>query len=91
MSKLVLVIRHKVQDYAKWRPAFDADLGRQEAAGLRNPVVYRSTDDGTDIVMRWDARDRKSAMDFLDSTELREKMKQAGVLTAPEVFFQESP
>ena len=73
MSKLVLVIRHKVQEYAKWRPAFDGDLARQEAAGLRNPVVYRSTDDGTDIVMRWDAADKTSAMDFLDSAELQGK------------------
>ena len=89
MSKSVLMIRHKVADYARWRPVFDSDVKRQEQAGLTNPVVYRSADDGGEILIRWNMKDRKLAEDFVASAELKEKMKRAGVLEAPEVFFQQ--
>ncbi|MDP1752455.1 MAG: hypothetical protein Q8L22_23640 [Reyranella sp.] len=32
MSKSILMIRHAVKGYGKWRPAFDADVERQTAA-----------------------------------------------------------
>ena len=42
----ILMIRHKVKDYSKWRPAFDQHAGAQKSAGLTNPHIFRSTDDG---------------------------------------------
>ena len=41
----MLIIRHKVSDYGKWRPAFDSHSAMQKAAGLSNPRVLRSADD----------------------------------------------
>ena len=34
MSKLIMMVRHAVEDYRKWRPVFDGDMGKQKAAGL---------------------------------------------------------
>ncbi len=52
MSKSILMIRHAVKGYGKWRPAFDGDIERQTAAGPSNPRVYRSADGGDDIVIK---------------------------------------
>ena len=41
----MLIIRHKVKDYGKWRPMFDQHSLMQKAAGLSNPRVFRSADD----------------------------------------------
>ena len=40
----MLIIRHKVKDYGKWRPMFDEHSLMQKAAGLSNPRVFRSAD-----------------------------------------------
>ena len=50
----MLIIRHKVSDYGKWRPAFDSHTAMQKAAGLSNPRVLRSADDKSEIV--WSVR-----------------------------------
>ncbi|MEA2846835.1 MAG: hypothetical protein QOG78_2116, partial [Rhodospirillaceae bacterium] len=39
MSKLIMMVRHGVEDYRKWRPILDGDMGKQKAAGLTNPSV----------------------------------------------------
>ena len=41
----MLIVRHKVKDYAKWRPLFDGHVAKQKAAGLSHPRVLRSADD----------------------------------------------
>lgn len=91
MSESIMMVRHAVKDYGKWRPAFDADIGRQTAAGLSNPRVYRSADGGNDIVIKWDVEDEGRVRAFLASPDLAEKMKQAGVVDGPDVFFQKEP
>ena len=35
----MLIIRHKVKDYSKWRPVFDRHAA-QKAAGLTHPRVF---------------------------------------------------
>ena len=84
-----MTARHAVQDYRKWRPAFDEDLGRQKASGLVNPAVYRSADDNNLILIIWDVEDRQKAAAFLTTPALKAAMKQAGVVGEPEVTFQQ--
>ncbi len=47
----MMIIRHKVKDYGKWRPVFDKHAGAQKAAGLSNPRVFRSADDKNELVV----------------------------------------
>jgi hypothetical protein len=87
MSKLLL--RHTVQDYRKWRPVFDADVGRQKASGLNNASVYRAADDNNLILIIWDIEDRQRASEFLASPALKAAMKQAGVVGELDISFQD--
>jgi hypothetical protein len=86
----IVIIRHKVADYAKWRPAFDADEERRKVAGFTNPRVYRSADDKNEIVAIFDIADIKKAKEFVSAPDLKELMMKAGVVDQPTMFFLES-
>jgi hypothetical protein len=86
----MLIVRHKVRDYSKWRPFFDAHAGAQKAAGLSNPRVFRSANDKSELVILFDSKDTRMAKDFAASSDLKETMKKAGVVGAPTTYFLES-
>ena len=90
MSKLIMMVRHAVEDYRKWRPVFDGDMGKQKAAGLTDPCVYRSADDGNAVLILWDAEDKQRASDFATAASLKLAMTHVGVVGTPDVTFQEA-
>ncbi len=83
----LMIIHHRVADYAKWRPVFDGDRANLQAAGLTNGRVYRSTDDANDITIVLDMADAAKAKAYAQSDTLRQKMTTAGVMDKPEVLF----
>jgi len=86
----MMIVRHKVKDYSKWRPMFDAHVDKQKAAGLSNPRVHRSADDQSEIVIVFDTMGTKRAKEFAASPELKETMMKAGAIDAPTIYFLES-
>ena len=86
----MLIIRHKVKDYNKWRPGFDRHARAQKSAGLSNPRVFRSSDDQNEVVILFDTDETKKAKDFVASSDLREEMTKAGVTDSPTVYLVES-
>ena len=44
----LLIVRHKVKDFAAWKKAFDGHAAAQKAAGLTQPRLFRSADDHND-------------------------------------------
>jgi hypothetical protein len=86
----MLVVRHKVKDYAKWRPFFDKDIAKQQAAGLTHPRVLRSADDKNELVVMFDYMDTRKAKAFASSAEMKETMMKAGVADQPTIYFLES-
>jgi hypothetical protein len=86
----MMIVRHKVTDYGKWRPMFDAHVQKQKAAGLTHPRVLRSADDKNELVIIFDDMDTKKARDFAASADLKETMTKAGVVDKPTIYFLES-
>jgi quinol monooxygenase YgiN len=81
-----LHIQHKVADYGKWRPGFDANAPARKAGGSTGEeYVYRSLNDPNEItvIMGWSDADK--ALKFSRDPALKEAMKDAGVLSQPEV------
>jgi hypothetical protein len=50
----LMVIHHKVRDYAAWRPAYDAHEPSRAGAGITNGRVYRKAEDPNDLVILFD-------------------------------------
>ncbi|MCH8293301.1 cyclase [Candidatus Poribacteria bacterium] len=79
-------LKHEVADYSAWKPLYDADLPRRNAAGLKEIGVYREASDENMVVVIFEVENPEVIKEFLQSEDLAEKMKEAGVLTKPEVW-----
>ena len=82
-----LLVHHKVQDYSAWRKIFDDDDQRRKEYGSTGFQILQSASDPNDItvIMDWPSVDAARA--FATSDALKEKMKNAGVISQPEMTF----
>ena len=81
----LLIIHHKVADYAKWRAGFDAHKSMQEASALTNAHVYQSVSNPNEVTVTFDVGDLDKAKAFVSSKELKDAMKKAGVKGKPDI------
>ncbi len=84
-----LLVHHRVQDYSAWRKIFDEDDQRRKEYGSTGFQILKSASDSNDItiIMDWPSVDAAQA--FATSDALKEKMKNAGVVSQPELMFLE--
>ena len=82
-----LFLKHKVKSYDSWRPAYDRHLVARAQAGLREVGVFRDAKDSNDLLIVWTTDNLGQAKSFLNSLELKSKMKESGVVSEPEVWF----
>ncbi len=82
-------IKHRVEDYSKWKPVFDEDGSRREKAGCKGWQLFHSLDDPNEIfiLLEWDTKEH--ATKFVESEDLKKIMQKAGVITKPEIHFFE--
>ena len=78
--------RHRVTDYEAWRPIYDDDVERRNAAGLREVGVYSDPNDPNVILIVFDADSTDGFIEMLGSEGLRAKMEEAGVVGAPQTW-----
>jgi hypothetical protein len=86
----LLMVRHKVKDFATWKKAFDGHASAQKAAGLTNARVFRSSDDRNEVVSLFDMNDVATAKKFASSADLKTTMASAGVIDQPTILFLEA-
>ena len=72
------LLRHHVDDYDAWRTHFDRRENARQAHGIRNPRVYRNTDDPSDLMLFFDVA-AESRVHTAPSADLRVIMQEAGV------------
>ena len=83
----LIITRHQVRDYDSWRPGFDSHEPARRAATIMNPRVYRNVDNPNDLTLTFDVADPDAASDFLESDDLRDKMKEVGVIERGQVHL----
>jgi hypothetical protein len=80
----VIILSHDVNDFEAWKPHYYADAGRRESLGLRDLAVGNAADNPNKVYIIWEG-DPVKVDQMLNDPELPELMKNAGVLSAPEV------
>ena len=82
-----LAVRHKVQDYAKWKAGFDAFAPARKAGGEISYQIYHVDGDRNELIvlMEWDTIANAKTMMASDATKVA--MEGAGVASEPVVFF----
>lgn len=83
----VMEVTHNVKDYAKWRPAFDADSPNRKAAGMEYITVGRGIDSNNRLLVVLKISDLAKARAFAADPKLKETMEKGGVISKPDVEF----
>jgi heme-degrading monooxygenase HmoA len=85
-----LLVRHKVEDYARWRPIYDEHAATRKASGASGSAagrVFRSATDPNEVVILLEWDDLEKARQFAQSADLHQTMQRAGVVAQPDVYF----
>jgi hypothetical protein len=82
-----VLVRHKVADFAKWKPVYDAHLSMRQKASLKEEHLFRNADDPNEVLLLFSAEDVDKAKAFTASDDLRRAMEKAGVSDKPDVYF----
>jgi heme-degrading monooxygenase HmoA len=82
-----MLIRHKVADFAKWKPVYDAHASAREKAGLKEIHLLRNLDNPNEVILLFSVEDIDKAKAFAASDDLRAAMQRAGVSDKPDVYF----
>ena len=84
-----MLIRHKVDDYAKWKPVFDEFADARKAGGEKSYQIFRHDDDPNSLIVLFEWDSLGNAKKFTQSDVLREAMQKAGVAERPDIHFLE--
>ncbi len=84
-----LIVRHKIQDFSKWKPIYDRHGAVRKQSGCTHEQLFRDAENPQNLVMlfQWDTIE--NARKFSQSSDLRDKMREAGVIGTPEFHFLE--
>jgi len=82
-----LLIRHKVNEFGKWKQVFDEHEATRRASGCKSTRLFRNFDNAheTFLLLEWD--DLEKASLFAGSEDLRKAMERAGVADRPDVYY----
>jgi quinol monooxygenase YgiN len=82
-----VMIRHKVENYADWKSAFDGFAETRKSGGEKSYRILHPSDNPNDLVLFFEWESVEKAETFLASSELKEAMQRAGVAGEPHVQF----
>jgi quinol monooxygenase YgiN len=85
---IYLSARQNVTDYAIWRTAFDTSASfRKEGGATGVNQIYRDVENPNTVTMILEWNNIEKVRLFLANPKLKEVMKDAGVIGAPETHF----
>jgi hypothetical protein len=83
----IMVARHKVTNFAKWKASYEAHDSMRTAAGLHNFVIGRGVPDSNMVMVAVKADDVAKAKAFSKNASLKRAMQQGGVVGTPTFMF----
>lgn len=84
-----LIVHHKVQDYATWKPFFDEHQSVRKEVGIKCEQLFQSADNPNDLTILFEVSDLNKVREFTQSEDLKEIMHQGGVIGIPDFSFLE--
>ncbi|MFH1891450.1 MAG: antibiotic biosynthesis monooxygenase [Candidatus Zixiibacteriota bacterium] len=82
-----VMIRHKVNDFDKWKKTFDEFSSFRKSSGEMSFQVMQHQEDSNNVYLMFEWDNEENARKFFGSAELKERMQKAGVAEAPEINF----
>jgi len=85
----VLMIKHTVADFAKWKPEYEAHDSMRKAYGIKHFHMGTGADDPKTVIIYDKIDDVQKAKDFTMLPNLKDVMKKAGVIGKPEFGYMD--
>jgi len=82
-----IMVSHRVEDFDRWRLGYTTADEVRRSGGIVGHAVNRSIDDPSMAIVYHQAESFDALRSFLGSEDLQLAMKQAGVISEPEVTF----
>jgi hypothetical protein len=83
----MMVVTHKVANFAKWKPSYDEHDSLRLANGLHSYVIGRGLQDTNMVLVAVKADDMDKAKAFAKDPSLKKAMQKSGVIGAPSIMF----
>jgi len=83
----MMVVTHKVANYAKWKVGYDEHDSARLAFGVHSYVIGRGFQDTNMVLVATKADDMTKAKAFAKDPGLKKAMQKAGVMGAPAIAF----
>ena len=84
-----MLVRHKVMNYAKWKPIYDQHAATRKAKGSKRAHFFRNADNPNEIIILFEWDDLGKARSFAQSEDLVKTMQNSGVSDKPDIYFLE--
>ncbi len=81
-----VLIRHRVLDFDEWKKVYDKHKKVRDEAGLKERHLFRGIEGSNEVLILFETGDLKRAYEFMDSSDLADRMKDAGVLDRPDIL-----
>lgn len=81
----VVIVKHKVADYTKWKASYDAHDSLRLANGMHSYVIGRNVEDSNLLLVAVKADDAEKAKSFIKDPSLKAAMKKGGVTGTPDI------
>ena len=81
-----VVVASEVEDYTQWRKMYDENRSARDSAGLQEMRVFQDVND-PNMVCAVLQGELSNLQAFIDSPELKDVMKKAGVKGQPQVMY----
>ena len=82
-----LMAKSKVKDFDAWKKSFDDHKQARIDAGLTDRVIAYTTGNNHNVTLVFAVADVAKAKAFINSKDLKDKMKESGVEGPPNFFF----
>lgn len=83
----MMIVIHKVANFAKWKPVYDSHDSARLANGVRSYVIGRGMQDSNMVMVALKVDDTTKAKAFAKDAGLKDAMKKGGVTGAPSISF----
>ena len=83
----MLVVTHKVNNFAKWKASYDAHDSMRLANGMHSYVIGRGVQDSNTVLVAVKADDMAKAKAFAKDPSLKAAMQKGGVTGTPTIEF----
>ena len=85
----VVSIKQQVEDFEKWKRAFDEHEPARLEHGIQIVSIYRGVENKNLVIVNAQGSSPDSFQTFFNNPKMKEAMERAGVSGAPEITYLE--